>query len=287
MKTIEQVISYISQCEFPNSDWPLVQDYCKEHFGGRNVSRARNPLYVSTYRQFTEWVDSGFGPGDIVRYGHTVGIVSTSVPDIAILAAYCDFEGNLITRNLQIFPSKILPLEDKPAQEFRELMFKNGVDFSVKDGKIVKVYTPKNFSYVSFKLDGSTSVSTGLLLGSDGCEYHFSALLIDNTLYIDHKIELRCTPLKKATLKEVQKLHSKASRLGWALEGRKHTFVRKSERNPKGKYWYITDRFTVTADKDSGTAKHDARFEAGNYFTDETEAVLFARDLVMRRKEEQ
>jgi len=285
MKTIEQIIRYTSQCEFPEDDWQLVLAYCRNYFKGGKVHKALKPKYRSTYRQFIDWVDNGFGSGDIVRYGHTIGIVSISVPTTAILAAYCDFEGKLVTKDLEVFPGKILPLEEKPIHEFEELLFNNGYDFSVRNGKLVELYTPKKYSYVTFKRQDTPGVNVGMFLESSDCNYRFVALLIGDELKFDCEIEKKCTPLKPSSLKEVQALHNRAAKEGWMFNGRSNTFIKKNGRNYREKYWYITDRFTVTADMDMGGAKHDERFEVGNYFIDETEAILFAREIIERRKE--
>ena len=287
MKNIEQIIRYTSQCEFPENDWQLVLSYCRTNFVGGKIHKALKPKYKSTYKQFIEWIDNGFGSGDIVRYGHTSGILSTSVPDAMILGAYCDYEGNLITKELEVFPGKVLPLEEKPKQEFKELLFNSGFDFSVKNGKLVELYIPKKFSYASFTRQNNPSINVGLYIESRDYKYRFSALLLNGELLIDCEIEQQCTPLRAATLKEIQALHNKASKEGWVLEGRTNTFTQKQTRNYKGKYWYITYRFTVIADKDMGDGKHDERYEVGNYFIDETEAVLFANEIITKRKEGQ
>lgn len=285
MKTIEQIIRYTSQCEFPADDWQSVLDYCRNNFGGGKIHKALKPKYKSTYQEFLEWIREGFGSGDIIRYGHTSGIVSYATGHEATLAAYCDFEGNLIVKDLEVFVGKMFPLEDKPKNEFRELMFNSGFDFSVKNGRLVELYIPKNFSYVSFTFKDSPSVNIGLYLKSEGNNYCFSALLMNGELFFNHKIEKKCTPLRAASFKEIQTLHNKAAKQGWVLEGKSNTFTQKPLRNHKGRYWYITDRFTVTADMDSGSSKHDERFEVGNYFIDETEAVLFVKEIIEKRKE--
>jgi len=285
MKTIEQIIRYTSQCEFPSEDWQLVLDYCRANFSGGKIHKALRPKDKSTYRQFIEWVDNGFGSGDIVRYGHTSGIVSLSTPNKMVLGAYCDFDGNIVLKELEVFPNKVLPLEDNPKQEFRKTLFNMGYDFSVKNGRLVEVYKPQNNSYVSFTYQDTPSVNIGLFLESVDYQYHFSALLLNGELLFDCFIDSKCTPLKPASLREIQRLHNTASKEGWALDGKSNTFVKKPLRNLKGKYWYITDRFSVTADMDMGGSKHDERYEVGNYFIDETEAVLFAQEIIEKRKE--
>lgn len=285
MKTIEQIIRYTSQCEFPADDWQMVLDYCRTNFTGGKIHKALKPQYKSSYIQFIEWIDNGFGSGDIVVYGNTVGIVSTSVPEKMILAAYRDFDGNLIAKDLELFQGRAFHLIESRQAEFRKQLFDNGYDFSVKNGRLTELYTPKKFSYVSFNYNKNPSVSIGMFSESVDSKYRFVALLLNGELFFDHEIEHQCTPLKPSTLKEVQTLHNKASKAGWVLNPRKNVFMKMSERNYKGKYWYITDRFTVTADKDSGNGIHDERFEVGNYFIDETEAVLFAREIIEKRKE--
>ena len=285
MKTIEQIVRHTSQCEFTEDDWQKVLDYCRTNFTGGKIHKALKPSYKSDYCQFIDWIDNGLGAGDIVLYGHTVGIVSVSVPTTMILAAYCDYDGKLIVKDLEVFQGKACHASPVQKSDFRKLLFDNGYDFSVKNGKLFELYSPKKYSYVTFVIEGSSSVNIGMYLDSDSCQYHFAALLMNGEIYVDHKIDKRCTPLKPSTLKEVQTLHSKAAKNGWVLNSKTNAFVQKSKRNYKGRYWYITDRFTVTADKDSGNGVHDERYEVGNYFIDQTEAVLFAKEIIEKRKE--
>lgn len=285
MKNIEQIIRYTSICQFNDDDWAMVLAYCREHFKGGLVHRALKPKYSSTYDQFTEWVDNGVGSGDIVAYGHTTGIVGISVPDKVILAAFRDFDGNLIANELEVFPNKVIRLNGEPEREFMKLLFNNKLDFHVKTGKLIELYRPKNKSYVTFIYNEKQSVNVGFYLKSEENKYCFSALLMDDELKIDCKIDIQCTPLRMASEKEIAMLHKKASKEGWAMRGKDGIFFKKALRNIGDKYWYMTERFTITADLDNGGKRHDERFEAGNYFTDETEALLFAKEISDKRKE--
>lgn len=285
MKTLEQIIRYVSHCKFNDQDWQKVLDFCRVKHSGGNLHRALSPISDSTFDEFMEWIDHGFGSGDIVRYGHTSGIVGSSTPSRTYLAAYLDFDGKLIVKELDVFPSKLVRLAGDARNPFEKAMFDNGLNFSPRLGKMVEMYRPKKFSYATMYDKNSGQSLVGMYLESDNNgNYHFSAAIISGKLYFDYYTPINCTPLNPSSQKEIKLLHQIAAKNGYILNGRTCQFVKSIKRGEKNSYWYINDRFEVVADKDNGSKKHNDRYDVGNYFIDYTEALLFAKSIIEKRK---
>lgn len=145
MKTLNQIYRYISDCQFPDEDWQKVLAYCRKRFKGGNIRVSQIPKSTSTYQEFLDWIEFGFGAGDFVSYGNTMGVVGNSTPAGVILAAYCDYDGNLIVNDMEVLePERLKPLDEARILQLKRLLFEKGVDFHVRFGKFEKLYTPKN-----------------------------------------------------------------------------------------------------------------------------------------------
>lgn len=279
MKTVDQIIRYIYQCEFSDEDWQRVSAYCREQFKMGRVRKSMSPISKSTYDQFLDWIDSGFGSGDLVSYGKTMGVISDYTPEEAALSAYCDFEGNLIIKRLDIQNvSRLKRLDEERSQELKKKIYKKGFDIYQRSGGLVELYTPKENFYVTLGDRENDDFGIGIYLESNGCSHHFSAFLDkDNKLEMDCWVDIGCTPFRPATEKDIQILHQATSNAGWYYNGKTNTFIRRPKRGHNNVYWYMNDRFEIVLDRDNGSSRHTERYEAGNYFIDNTEALLFMK----------
>lgn len=278
MKTLDQIYRYTSDCRFPDDDWQMILAYCRERFKGGKIHKALYPIGQSTYDQFLDWIDNGFGSGDMVGYGKTMGIVKNCVPERIELAAYCDYEGNLIVKDMVVMePQRIYPLERERCVEFRKLMTNKGIDFSVRLGKTCELYIPKENYYVTLGDDSGGKSDVGMYLESDGCSHHFMAFLSKGELKMDCWVKAECTPLRQASDKDIQRLHHATAKAGWSFNERTKKFVKLAQKKRNNHYWYLNDRFEIVSDVDNGTKKHSERYDAGNYFSDQTEALMFMK----------
>lgn len=280
MKTFNQIYRYTSDCCFPDEDWQRVLEYCRDHFEGGKIRKALAPKSNSTYEQFQDWIKTGFGPGDMVSYGNTMGVVGSSTPDGIVLAAYCDYEGNLIINDMEVLePERLKPLEERRKVELKRLMFEKGVDFYVRDGKVDKLYTPEKYFYVTIENPDKDKPNIGMYLESDNSKHHFLAYLDGNKLRMDCWVDPKYTPLKSATEADIKRLHTATSKAGWIYNERCHQFIKAPKKGQDNIYWYLNDRFELVMDKDNGTKKHMQRLEAGNYILDYAEGVLFMKEV--------
>lgn len=285
MKTLNQIIRYTFQCRFPDEDWQKVLDYCRERFKGGKIHRSIKPISDSTYDQFIEWIDRGLGSGDLVSYGNTMGIVCSSTPDKTFLAAYCDYEGNLIDRQMEVLnPERLRPLDDERSRVFRKLMIDNGLDYSTRSHITIPLYTPKENFYVIIGNNDYGTADVGMYLESDGYKYKFAALVHKGELMMDCWIDTDYTPLRKADAPDVQRFHKAISKAGYTYNSRVKQFVKQPNIGSDNIYYYLNDRFDIITEKDNGEDKHAERFAVGNYFLDYGEALMFMKEIRKMRE---
>lgn len=286
MKTLDQIIRYTSQCRFPDDDWKMVLSYCRERFKGGKIHKSISPISESTYDQFIKWIDSGFGSGDLVSYGNTMGVIGDCTPATTTLIAYCDYEGNLIIKRMDVRDVfRLQRLDEERSRELKRKIYDRGFDIVQRTAKLTELYTPKENFYVAFGDVEFGDLCVGMYLESKGCSHHFSALLDGkDKLQMDCWIDIECTPFRPATEKDIQRLHQATSNAGWSFNGRTNSFIKMPKRGHNNVYWYLNDRFEIVLDKDNGSNKHTERYEAGNYFIDNTEALLFMKEVRNIRK---
>lgn len=287
MKTLNQICRYIYDCRFTDDDWKQVQAYCQECFKGCKIRKSPNPKIESTYQQFCDWVETGWGSGDMVSYGKTMGVVGSCTPEGTVLAGYCNLEGELIINEMKVLePQRLQPLDDTRITELKKLIYDKGLNFYVRYGKFDKLYTPKKYFYIIIENPDGGVPDVGMYLESDNSRHHFIAYLKGNRLKMDCWIDADCTPLKPATEADIKRLHSTTSRQGWFYNERCHKFLRVPKKRLDNSYYYLNDRFELVRDKDDGSKIHTLRYEAGNYILDYTEGLLFMKEVKRMRGKE-
>lgn len=280
MKTLNQIFRYTFDCRFPDEDWQKVLAYCRKRFKGGKIHVSQQPKSNATYPQFLEWIESGFGSGDYVSYGNTMGVVGSSTPAGITLAAYCDYDGNLIVNDMEVLePERLKPLDESRVLELKRLLFEKGVDFYVRNGKFEKLYTPKKYFYATIENPNSEEPNVGMFLESDNSKHHFLAYLKGNELQMDCWVDSNYTPLKPALEADIKRLHSAASSQGLFYNERCHQFVKAPKKGKNNVYWYLNEYFELVMDRDNGSKKHQERFNAGNYILDFTEGLLFMKEV--------
>lgn len=285
MKTQEQVLRYASICRFPDADWQKVLDYCRNNYGGGKAHKAQKPISNSTYEEFIQWIDCGYGPGDIVRYGHTLGMVGASTPDRTYLIAYLSFEGELVVRDMEVFPYKLFRSDSTEAERFNGIVRQHNFEFSTSLSSLVPSYVPSKGDFVALNANGATWY--GIFRQSDGDDNYFYALVKDGVAYKDMAVSVVEATMSLPSREQMIKIQAalSASRLEWNARLMVLTDVVDIRAGVRGKYWYITDRFKVCTDKDMHTKLHDDRYKNGNYFPSLSDALLFLQKLQELRQE--
>lgn len=280
MKSLNQIVRYTIDCNFPDKDWAAVLTYCQERYGGGKIHRRLSAKHTSTYPQFLDWVENGFGAGDIVGYGNTMGMVKTSAPDFVMFAAYCDYEGNLIVKDMKVLePDRIQALDEERKRQFKEMLYKEGKEFHIRLGEIGELYMPNKNSYIIGVEEGSGNPFVGIFSESEGDKCHCVASLIGNTFHTDNWINIDYTPLRAASKSDIKRLHQAANDAGWSFNKRLCRFVQFPQKKKDNVYYYLNERFELIMDWDDGTKIHQARYDAGNYILDLEEGLMFMNNV--------
>lgn len=285
MKTKEQIVKYTSQCRFQHYDWQEVLSYCREHFGGGRVHKALKPLSESTYQQFLDWIDHGYGVGDIVRYGHTVGILGACTPDYACLAVYLSFDKELIEDKLEIPVWKIVKATDKDIEEIQEKLRISDLMFSVPLACLMKRYAPQKGDIVRITI--KDTITTGIYHNRDNADWKFYAYVQNGKVLKDYTLPAGTAIVSKPTKTDVERLQIALAQnqLAWSARNNALRKVEKARAEKRGRYWYLAEDFSITSDVDMYTKKHNIRHKNGNYFCIYGTAVLFSQKVRELRKE--
>lgn len=287
MKTKEQILRYISQCEFSDDDWQKVLTYCRQKFGGGKAHRALKPLpnSMSTYPVFVEWIDNGIGVGDVVRYGHTIGIIGAYTPGFARLAAYLSFDGELIDNTIDIVKSKIYKANDTEIALMKQKLIAKAFEFSVSMSCCIKTYQPKCGEIVRVTKDKFQT--TAVFRSNDGQFNYFYIYVDDGKIVQDKECIVGSVVMSTPTKTDIQRLMITLAKnkLEWLSRRRILRPVEMSRVAKSERYWYLSDRFSICSDIDKYTKLHNERHKCGNYFVSYQAAVLFAQKVRELRKE--
>lgn len=285
MKTKEQIKKYISQCYFSDEDWQRVLDYCREQTMGGRLYKASKPLSPSTYQQFLDWVDNGYGVGDVVRYGHTLGIIGAYTPEYAYLAVYLSLEDELIEDKLEVRKYKIMKSSDGDKLKMRNLLKLMNVTFSVSSVCLMKTYQPDNGDIVRVTIGDSQT--TGIFRVTDGSNLYFYVFVQDGKIIKDYITPVGSITISKPTKTDVERLQVALAKnkVEWSARHKVLRVVENARASKGGRYWYLSELFSVSSDIDMYTKKHNERHKKGNYFCAYGTAVLFAQKVINLRKE--
>lgn len=287
MKTKDQILRYISQCVFPDDDWQKVLDYCRDKFGGGKAHRAIRPLpnSESTYQQFIEWIENGIGVGDIVRYGHTIGIIGAYTPGYARLAVYLSMDGELIENTIEIVKDKIYKANEFEENEIRRKLLCNGLEFSVSLSCCVKAYQPKNGTIV--RVTEGKNKTTAIFHCADEEYFYFYAYVDGDTVIKDKECDRGSAVISVPTKTDKDKLMAALAnnKLEWLPRFKTLRAIELSRAKKNGRYWYLGDKFSICSDVDKYTTLHNERYKFGNYFVNYKEAILFSQQVVELRKQ--
>lgn len=286
MKTINQIKRYTQDCRFSEQDWQQVLDYCGEHFKRGLIHVAKYPKSQSTYQQFLDWMDHGLGSGDVVQYGKTKGIVKTSTPDVTILAAYLDFNGNLIVNDMEVMtPSRLISLDKEEHDKFKKLLFDNGYEYSLNTHTVDPIDIPKKYAYAKYTNKEKGIDGFGIFLEADDDKYYFEGFYDKDKkeLKLPYEVEKDSTPLRLATLEEVNIFHEALVKRGKIFDHYQNKIVDGQGRTKGGRYYYLTETFQIAQDIDSGKKIHTERYKAGNYMTDYVTALNFMSQVIKLR----
>ena len=281
-KTKEQVNRYLTHCRFPEDDWSKILLYCRKNDLGY-AHKSAHPKSDSTYEQFIQWLRTGYGSGDVVRYGHTIGILSSCTPEYSAFCAYLSYDGQLVISDLQISTDRVIAPGKDDARRIYGLLKMSGLDFDVRLARVYEKKLSQPYSRVSYCY-GSVN-GYGVIGSYDGDVAHFIFGVESGKLLLDFDVpiyELGTEPIDKNGIMTITKVLSD-NLLRWNYSSNSLEELR--PRVSVGEtYWYITDKFTVSSAIENRARTNDVRYERGNYFVNHSEAVDFLQEILRMRK---
>lgn len=285
MKTKEQILKYVAQCSFEDSDWQRVIDYCTLNYNVKRMARGNKNLPMSTFDEFKLWIKYGFGVGDIVKYGNVVGVLGYVSPNYVYLSAYLSLDGELIQNKLELLPHKLIAATEDEAKNFQDTMYTLGWQFSLSLSACVPMYKPKNGEIVRITTDSMQTV--GIVRCIVEGLVSFYAYVDGDKIVRDRGMLLSECVFSTPTKTELFRLQEALAknRMEWSPRHKTLKMVGIERAEKRGRYWYLSDRLAICSDIDGYTKTHNERFQVGNYFVSYQAAILFMQKVKALVKE--
>ena len=286
MKTKDQVIRQLKELKFADDEWNKTQKFLNS-VGIKPKRATKSGAIDCSFDDFMDWYQHGYGSGDIVGYGRTAIVVSLCFQDTLMYCGYFGLDGELL---LPKEPCAIgdatrrKPLEKEESAKCEENYLISEFLVDVAKGVLVRKPVPIIGKVYEFLNDGRKYA---------GCVSSIS----DKTVTFCYQYNQKELNLKEIDVKPCQiyclvtnttKLYKEIrDRFGYSWDDKSHQFVLLPKRaNKGGIYFYITDRFTVSAAKDGYTMKNDMQYSSGNYFITKPEAEEFLDTMKETRKKQ-
>ena len=281
-KTKEQVNRYLTHCKFPDNDWSKILLFCRKNDLGY-AHKSPHPRSESTYEEFIRWFRYGYGSGDVVRYGHTIGILSTCTPEYSAFCAYYSYDGELVISDLQISTDRIIACTDNDAKRIYGQLKTNGYDFDARLSRICEKKLPAPYTRVSYQHGGISGYGVIESYGNE--TVHFVFGIENGELLQDFDLPLHELSIDNIDKKGISVITNTLndSLLRWNTDTYQLERMRPRVKFG-GSYWYITDKFTVSKAIENKAHTNDVRYEHGNYFINQSEAVEFLQEIIKMRK---
>ncbi len=211
--------------------------------------------------------------GDIVSFGNTVCHVLDITPYYLFFDAYYTDESH----SKMFINNFCVVLDDTPnislvdsGMRSKFLMDLYAEGYGLRNGscKLYKIPDLKPGSWVEIP-----GVGTGVFLDDQGDGFAVFGM-IDSECGLDMKgLSMWKNEIKLLTVNKKKNALSMLESYGFVWDEANLQVVHSRPRAQTGTmYWHITDRFTIRAEQDIKTAKHNQRYCVGNYFLSPEEA---------------
>lgn len=237
----------------------------------------------STYQQFKNWYDKGLGTGDLVIFGRYVYMIKDSLPGRTTLMAYLNSNGKVVEEEKEVRVEDLTIPDESLQTAFLEALENQELIVNQKSARFDMVYSPEKFTYASY-INEKGKLCVGIYRASDVHKYNFLAVVCGNEILTNHSVQRKNIFIAPSSPKEIGIFEKKLLNAGWVFNTHKNALEEVPVIGNNNVYWYLTDRFSVAADKDNGAVKHRVRYRVGNYFLNYDEAVLFMKEVIDMRK---
>lgn len=294
MKTKKQIDHFLRKRKYKSEiDFEGISLYCKNKYG----IKLHVPSSYSTtdhaldYAAFANWLESGYGAGDVVKWGEYIGLVQDSnIEDVKICLR--------IDRNGPNFNSITIPIQDithadeNALKRINHVLDEMGKEFGNPFFVITDKFIPGSGSLVCFQnhqtgQDGYGVVrqiqKSGEIIMYCYC-YKGETVKFNMHEYLGNINDFSFTSFKPTDYPR-KALETELNKAGKSWN---HYLKRIEPVNMRvdlnERYWYITDKMQVTSDIEKNKATSNKRYLAGNYFRREEDAVaILAAEMEIRR----
>lgn len=282
MKTDRQAIALLSKRGAKSEkDKNDIESLCK----GRGIilrffHPEINPTTGVTPFEFLDWLDNGYGNGEIALFDKGFGIISDTDLTRCIIRGYLDNDGHwneceLEYDNSQL--SKLAPeLQIKKDAELSRL----GIEYKFRDLNISKKYKPSRDERVLFY--NALECGVGAIREVDienntvelYCYYKYTDDSIGYSMHEKGIVTYNEYHFEVPSISTKRRLNVELGRFGKVWNEKLHRIEPVQPKVLKGeRYWYIDDRMKLVPGIEKGTPTSHFRYIGGNYFATQAEGI--------------
>lgn len=287
MKTKRQIEHFLARKKYKSElDFDGISLYCKDKFGiklhrpTQYYPEATEGIDLIDYAAFANWLEHGFGAGDVVEWGENIGLVQdVSTKEIRICLK--------IDRNGPVFDFLLVdgqlihPAQESAVKRIYEALDENNKEFGNPFFCITDKYIPNSGAIVTFQnhKTGKEGVGVVRLIKKTGEILMYCWFIKGEPVRYSMNEELG--NVVDYSFQQVQPADYPRKALDVALAKVGKTwnhFLKRIEplkmKVEKGsKYFYISDKRSVVCDTEKGTPTSHKRYLAGNYFKRQEDAM--------------
>ena len=267
----------------------MISAFCKGK-AEFNVIAAIDPEDGLTASQFIEWHEHGFGAGDVIeKDGKTMMLGISRFKAAQSVAMLSD--DKILILDQEIATEGISEASEGVRLDFRDAMFRQGLQFSWKEMRLIEKYVPEVNERVIFHGKGIKGL--GVIRGVDFktggvelyCYYIYETKACGYSMHEKGVVNLQdfwFEPMDNGDNRQSKmngvscqrRLNRELGRYGKTWNERLHRVEPLVMQTEVGKrYWYITDKMVLRQEEEKGLQLTRSRANAGNYFLDRAEGL--------------
>jgi hypothetical protein len=298
MKSKQQIEHFLRNRKYRSQiDFDGISLYCRNKFNIRLhvPSNYYNDQTALDYTSFANWLEHGFGAGDVVEWGEkeeqNVGLIQDA--DLTTVKICLKIDGNgpnfdSTTVAVQV----ITPASKSGLKRIYDALNEKGLEFGNPHFTITEKFIPASCNLVTFKCHKTGKVGYGVVrairtsgeiimycycIKGEPVHYNMNEYLgiIDDYSFSTFAPADYPRKALETALAKVGKTWNHYTKRIEPINMR----VNKGER-----YWYITDKMQVTSDVEKGTVTSNKRYLCANYFRRQEDAVrIQIEEMELRR----
>jgi len=287
MKTKRQIEHFLAHKKYKSEvDFDGISLYCKNKFG---IKLHRPSCYYPeqteditplNYASFANWLENGYGAGDIVEWEDNIGLVQDGGTKSVRICLKIDRSGP--TFDFFTLDGQFIHLaKENAAERIYEVLNKNKKEFGNPFFCITDKFIPHPGTIVTFQnhKTGQDGVGVIRIVKKTGEVIMYCWYIKGEP--VKYSMNEQMGIITDFSFQPVQPADYPRKALDVALAKVGKTwnhFLKRIEplkmKVEKGSpYWYITDKRTVAQDTEKGTPTSHKRYLAGNYFKRQEDAL--------------